>query len=391
MTTLKKTPLPTARPAAVIPLLLFLAGVVVTVDGSPEFQALIPNGANVVGLDGQAWPAVGHGAPSGGTAATINPFGAAFKAAGLVWTADLCRQDSDGDGRTNGEELGDPDCVWQPGAAPNRTAHISHPGLFNDFAAADHGSSSNETVGAPQAGTPPQQYSLPAWLVAHIACMMLSWGFFLPIGALMAISFRGTLKGTGGGGGAGGTQLWFKLHVSIQVLGLVLTIVGFAIAFAQIGTPVVGSHQIMGTVVFALALAQGLMGHLRPHKPSSPGERPTALRTVWEYCHKGFGRIVIVLAWANTFLGVKLVKSDYSGLPAGSTDTIYMGMNAILGLQAGLCLVLTCVALFYPRCCADGGDDPTSERNESGKGVGGRSTELTTTAGPHDLEEQPAH
>ena len=30
------------------------------------------------------------------------------------WTEALCHMDSDGDGRTNGEELGDPDCVWQP-------------------------------------------------------------------------------------------------------------------------------------------------------------------------------------------------------------------------------------------------------------------------------------
>ena len=36
--------------------------------------------------------------------------------------------DSDGDGMTNGEELGDPQCVWIPGNNPNRTTHITHPG-----------------------------------------------------------------------------------------------------------------------------------------------------------------------------------------------------------------------------------------------------------------------
>ena len=36
--------------------------------------------------------------------------------------------DSDGDGITNGEELGDPQCVWIPGNNPNRTTHITHPG-----------------------------------------------------------------------------------------------------------------------------------------------------------------------------------------------------------------------------------------------------------------------
>ena len=38
-------------------------------------------------------------------------------------------KDSDGDGRTNGEELGDPDCTWAPGTAPKFTSGLSHPGV----------------------------------------------------------------------------------------------------------------------------------------------------------------------------------------------------------------------------------------------------------------------
>ena len=37
--------------------------------------------------------------------------------------------DSDGDGMTNGAELGDPDCTWTPGTAPKFSAGISHPGV----------------------------------------------------------------------------------------------------------------------------------------------------------------------------------------------------------------------------------------------------------------------
>ena len=36
--------------------------------------------------------------------------------------------DSDGDGWSNGEELGDPDCTWTPGSTPKRTSDITHPG-----------------------------------------------------------------------------------------------------------------------------------------------------------------------------------------------------------------------------------------------------------------------
>ena len=42
----------------------------------------------------------------------LNAFGEDLKKAGFRWTEALCRMDSDGDGRTNGEELGDPCCSW---------------------------------------------------------------------------------------------------------------------------------------------------------------------------------------------------------------------------------------------------------------------------------------
>ncbi|VDP84394.1 unnamed protein product [Echinostoma caproni] len=44
------------------------------------------------------------------------------------WTQ-LCRLDSDGDGLTNGQELGDPNCEWTKGQTPSRTTNLSHPGV----------------------------------------------------------------------------------------------------------------------------------------------------------------------------------------------------------------------------------------------------------------------
>lgn len=45
------------------------------------------------------------------------------------WNADLCGLDSDGDGQSNGEELGDPACSWVFGDAGfPRTTDISNPG-----------------------------------------------------------------------------------------------------------------------------------------------------------------------------------------------------------------------------------------------------------------------
>jgi len=91
--------------------------------------ALIPNGHRI-DVNGHWWPSP-FSATWRGTTAELNAFGTAFVAAGSQWTAGLCGADSDGDGFTNGEELGDPSCSWTAGAVPARTVNISHPGLWH--------------------------------------------------------------------------------------------------------------------------------------------------------------------------------------------------------------------------------------------------------------------
>ena len=88
-----------------------------------EYRSRIPNGEVVPGVR-----ALGHKNLKGG--GELNPFGRDFKAAGLRWTKELCRLDSDGDGESNGLELGDPCCVWSELSPipPARSWRISHPG-----------------------------------------------------------------------------------------------------------------------------------------------------------------------------------------------------------------------------------------------------------------------
>ncbi|GAB9467346.1 hypothetical protein Gpo141_00004696 [Globisporangium polare] len=100
-------------------LCLGLAG---TADAKPEYVSRIPNGANVPGVQ-----ALGHTNPAGGGA--NNQFGKDFDAAGRKWTTALCSKDSDGDGQTNGQELGDPCCQWTTTNAKLQwTTGVSHPG-----------------------------------------------------------------------------------------------------------------------------------------------------------------------------------------------------------------------------------------------------------------------
>lgn len=57
-----------------------------------------------------------------------NAFGSAFANAGREWNKDLCEADSDGDGQSNGLELGDPCCIWSAGDTPQFTTDLSAPG-----------------------------------------------------------------------------------------------------------------------------------------------------------------------------------------------------------------------------------------------------------------------
>jgi len=77
---------------------------------------------------------LGHRTCEGGSL-PLNPFGEALKKATYRWTAELCCDDSDGDGQTNGEELGDPACnlvgTWDGDSLLTdalRYYDVSHPG-----------------------------------------------------------------------------------------------------------------------------------------------------------------------------------------------------------------------------------------------------------------------
>ncbi|GFS13322.1 temptin precursor [Elysia marginata] len=73
----------------------------------------------------EIWPGFAH--YNRGGAGTNNAFGSDFAVAGRKWTEAFCNADSDGDGLSNGQELGDPECVWRVGEKPSRTEDITHP------------------------------------------------------------------------------------------------------------------------------------------------------------------------------------------------------------------------------------------------------------------------
>ncbi|KAL4219112.1 hypothetical protein ACF0H5_021695 [Mactra antiquata] len=78
----------------------------------------------------QPWQGVGHLKPGG--YGVRNQFGVDFNKHGKTWTREFCMLDSDNDGKTNGEELGDPTCIWTPGTVLNIDPDtITHPDTKN--------------------------------------------------------------------------------------------------------------------------------------------------------------------------------------------------------------------------------------------------------------------
>ncbi|XP_063442573.1 uncharacterized protein LOC134722871, partial [Mytilus trossulus] len=126
----------------------------------PSFQNNIPNGNNVDHpcQPNVKWQGVGHLEKEGG--GPRNPFGLDFAANNMVWDTTLCQMDSDGDGMTNGYELGDPNCVWVAGQGitPERAIDITHPGICDPFNAPQcYQANNNFTISCT-----PTQFNCPA-------------------------------------------------------------------------------------------------------------------------------------------------------------------------------------------------------------------------------------
>ncbi|GAB9467336.1 hypothetical protein Gpo141_00004686 [Globisporangium polare] len=112
------------RTPALVVLTVSLVGVTTLVASYEQYRYRLPNASGVPNTR-----AVGHNKADGGGG--TNVFGRDFIMIGYGdWNEALCKKDSDGDGQTNGQELGDPCCAWSQAdyPLPHRTNGISHPG-----------------------------------------------------------------------------------------------------------------------------------------------------------------------------------------------------------------------------------------------------------------------
>jgi len=120
--------------AVLIAAIGFVAALSSTADARPERPLQVPNGLTFNCILCHT-DAVGNG--------PVNDFGGQILAMGLDDNANVAQKkvvwskiynlDADGDGFTNGEELGDPDGTWLPGDPDPATDNIAAPADAEDF------------------------------------------------------------------------------------------------------------------------------------------------------------------------------------------------------------------------------------------------------------------
>lgn len=278
---------------------------VLPVNSIPRFRNLIPNGYQLV-IRGELISGIGHINHAG--EGKLNSFGKDFILMGGKWTevhcmgtqSCLCHKDSDGDGYSNGQELGDPKCIWTGGKAPSAASY--HPGEGSSCLTCHSGIDVEAQIGA------------------HASLMGLSLGFLVPSGIMVPVLCnkrwrRYRVLGFN----------WFDLHFSLMVLSVIAMSIGLAMMIwfkisqvadleGDVGKVIfITPHGIVGLVSVLLLYAQVALGIFRPKKTDNPYDDDPDLprtknRIIWEYVHANVGRVYCAFAFYMMWTGFENLK-----------------------------------------------------------------------------------
>lgn len=196
--------------------------------------------------------------------------------------------------------------------------------------------------------------------------MGVAWAVLLPLGPVFAHAMLNSPNER--------KPFWFKLHVSCQLLGLLLATVGYLYALLRFSgglSKAPHGHAKVGTVVMVLAWLQVLAAVCRPH----PG--PELKRTLWAGLHWLVGRIAIALGVVNLLIGIEVLHF-YNG----DDRTPWF-----VGLAVALIVFTVLLGGFIQR--------QLSPRRHSGVGVEQSAyesydTALTQTSRNYETPQQPS-
>ncbi|KAL9671600.1 hypothetical protein QQ045_009170 [Rhodiola kirilowii] len=120
---------------------------------------------------------------------------------------------------------------------------------------------------------------------------ILGWGFFLPVGVIIARYFRHK------------DPLWFYLHIVFQFLGFLLTVASFATGMANYWPKDknLQAHKVLGTFAFGQVTFQVMAFFVRPGEDSK-------IRKYWNWCHNWIGRLALLYGAVNIMLGIHIAE-----------------------------------------------------------------------------------
>jgi len=247
------------------------------------------------------------------------------------WTKSLCEADTDGDGQSNGLELGDPCCVWTkssdlstligfantdislPGSPRSKTSRsmpvCSNTQGLSSPSSPSPPSGSVQTAQSPQTLTegPPQGF-IAVYIhvrtahIAHALMLVVAWGLLIPSGAFVSATWRRRLSG----------GLWLKVHRSIQMIGVLLTLGGLVSGLLMVpsGYHLSDPHHVVGLIVIVFTFLHPVLSMARGKPAAATGGKRTGRRMLWEIMHKGGGYILIAAAGYQCYTGYLLMRDS---------------------------------------------------------------------------------
>ncbi|GAV90063.1 Cytochrom_B561 domain-containing protein/DUF568 domain-containing protein [Cephalotus follicularis] len=202
--------------------------------------------------------------------------------------------------------------LWQEGPLSGDTPmmHSLSGANLKSYGTVDFISGRIETTGT---GSSPRM----TLKIAHGGMNALSWGFLMPIGAVIARFVKIFQVAN---------PAWFYMHVTCQcvayVIGIGGSIIGFYLGAKSSGIQY-SSHQNMGIALLVLATSQIGIARFRPH----PEDKR---RLYFNIFHHSVGYATIALSITNCFKGFAILES------LKMLKMVYIAIIALLGCVAVL-------------------------------------------------------
>lgn len=213
---------------------------------------------------------------------------------------------------------------------------------------------------------------------AHGIILVIAWGCCAPLGIGVSILRNGLIKAGLDKG------FWYRMHFYLNLSTVVLTVVGFIIAFVathreSTKNHLYDTHHKAGLAILILVLVQAFFGYYRPGLPKPPQDKKndtdgkdssekedvdltttddrqsgsavittdkssdddkpleskkSALRLGWEYFHRLLGMLLLGLAWYNCHSGIEWQLANWEdqrdwtgvfwGITAGISGMIFL-------------------------------------------------------------------